>query len=291
MSGTGCVILNYNDAETTAKLVSGIRNYKCFDAVVVVDNNSSDGSYTALKKLCDEHVHVLPSGRNGGYGFGNNVGIRFCRETLGLDYCMIANPDVIFGERFAKRLIAFMDAHGDCALVSGRQKGAKASAWRETGVLGDALFNSMLLNRIFRPRYYPRGYCNRPVCEVYAIPGCLFLARLTALYEIGLYDEEFFLFEEEKVLAKKLKEKGWKNYLLTDISYTHNHSVSIRKNIKKIGRTKRLVLKSNRLYLKKYCQVRGITMALIRVYHEACVLENIVCSLTRRLAGKTVIRH
>ena len=282
MRGTGCVILNYNDAETTAKLVSGIRNYKCFDAIVVVDNNSSDGSYDELRKLCNEHIYVLSSGKNGGYGFGNNVGIRFCRETLGLDFCMIANPDVIFSERFAKKLIAFMNEQKDCALVSGKQKGAKASAWRETGVLGDALFNSMLLNRIFRPRYYPQGYFIRPVCEVYAIPGCLFLARLEALYEIGLYDEEFFLFEEEKILAKRLKEKGWKNYVLTDISYIHNHSVSIRKNIKKTGQIKRLVLKSNRLYLKKYCRVRGVTLALIRVYHEACVLESVLFTLMRR---------
>ena len=279
------MILNYNDAETTLKLVSGIKNYKCFDAIVVVDNNSTDGSFETLQQLQGGPVHVLSSGRNGGYGFGNNVGIRFCKEELGLDYCMIANPDVIFSERFARRLISFMEDHPDCALVSGRQKGAKASAWRETGVLGDALFNSMLFNRIFRPRYYPRGYfsVHRPVCEVYAIPGCLFLARISALYEIGLYDEEFFLFEEEKILAQKLKQKGWKSYLLTDVAYVHNHSVSIRKSIKKTGQMKRLVLKSNRLYLKKYCGVRGMTLALIRVYHEACVLENVICSLTRRL--------
>lgn len=283
MTKTGCVILNYNDYETTCSLLDKIKDFHCFEKIVLVDNCSTNDSYDHLSTYSNEKIVVLQSGKNGGYGFGNNYGIRYCSEHENLDYCLIANPDVVFSEEFVNRLTEFMDSHNDCALVSGKQVGPNASAWRETGVLGDLAFNNMLLNKLFKPRYYPDSYFKQKSCEVFAIPGCLFLARLSALYEIGLYDEEFFLFEEEKVLGKKLKKKGWKSYILTDSDYIHNHSVSIKKSIKKLGAAKRLVLKSNRLYLKKYCGVSSFAMPFIVVYHELCVLESILYSLARRI--------
>lgn len=285
MGRTGCVILNYNDYKTTSELVNLINNYNCFDAIVIVDNCSTDDSFIELSALKQRnHIYVLQSGKNGGYGFGNNVGIRFCKDELSLDYCLIANPDVIFEEGFVNTLVKFMDQTPNCALVSGKQCGINASAWKEVGVFGDLAFNSLLLNKIFKPRYYRKSYFERPICEVYAIPGCLFLARISALYDIGLYDEEFFLFEEEKVLAKKSKSKKWKSYIITQTSYIHNHSVSINKSIRKLGQSKRLVLESNRLYLKKYCNVGQIPMCFIRVFHEICVIESILYELVRRVA-------
>ena len=283
MSRTACIILNYNDAETAISLLEIIKEFDCFEYIVVVDNMSKDNSYRKLKQYESNKIHVILTDRNGGYGFGNNVGIRYCKESLKMDYCVIANPDVIFSHSFICALIKYMDKHNLCALVSGMQSGSGASAWRETSVFGDVIFNCMLLNKIIKPRYYPVEYYYRKECEVYAIPGCLFLARIEALYDIGLYDEEFFLFEEEKVIAKKLKNRKWKSVILTDYTYIHNHSVSIKKSIRRLGQGKRLVLQSNELYLKKYCGVKGFAMQGIKVFYFFCVLESIIYSLYRRI--------
>ena len=45
---TACIIVNYNDADTTIAQIRRIRNYKSLDAVVVVDNASTDGSAERL---------------------------------------------------------------------------------------------------------------------------------------------------------------------------------------------------------------------------------------------------
>ena len=283
MSKTGCVILNYNDYETTTKLINTIKDFSALDHIVIVDNNSTNNSYEMLKEYENNKIVVLQSGKNGGYGFGNNVGIKYCNEILGCDYCLISNPDVVFSNKFVRVLISFMDKNDKCGLVSGIQKGPNASAWKETSVVGDVIFNNMLLNKIFKPRYYPKEYFNRSVCKVYAVPGCLFLARIDALYDIGLYDEDFFLFEEEKILAKKLMNNGWKSYIVAKISYIHTHSVSINKSLRKLGEAKRVLLVSNRKYLKKYCGVRPCLLIFIRAFHEICILESILYSLYKRI--------
>ena len=72
-----CVILNYNDAETTEKLVKQIADYNVLHQIIVVDNASTDDSLERLKKLeADQpgRLHVLSADHNGGYGSGNNLG-------------------------------------------------------------------------------------------------------------------------------------------------------------------------------------------------------------------------
>ena len=272
-----CIILNYNDAETTKSLVRGISGYEIFHAIVVVDNMSTDDSFAALSQLKSDKVHVISSGFNGGYGYGNNAGIRYIQKHFDDDCFIIANPDVVFSEYTVEQLVDFMRARGDCGIVTGVQNGDRVtSVWKEVGVLGDQLFNSIVLNAIFHPRYYSDSYLQERICNVYAVSGCFFLARMKAFAEIGMYDEDFFLFEEEKCTAEKLKAAGWSSYLLTNLDFRHEHSVSIKKSIKKLGQAKAVVLKSNRLYLKKYKHVNSCVFPFIYLYHGLCFLEQAV---------------
>ncbi len=69
----GIVILNYNDSETTVKLLDMIKEYKILESIVVVDNNSTDNSYEVLKKFENNKIKVIKSKINKGYGYGNNI--------------------------------------------------------------------------------------------------------------------------------------------------------------------------------------------------------------------------
>ena len=48
---TGIVILNYNDYDTTYEMIQQIKNYKCLNHILIVDNKSTDRSYSKLKKF------------------------------------------------------------------------------------------------------------------------------------------------------------------------------------------------------------------------------------------------
>ena len=79
-----CVILNYNDAETTEKLVKQLADYDVLHQIIVVDNASTDDSLELLGKLELDanasqrgNVRVISADHNGGYGSGNNLGVRY----------------------------------------------------------------------------------------------------------------------------------------------------------------------------------------------------------------------
>ena len=93
-----CVILNYNDADTTGKLVRQIREYDSLNQIVVVDNASTDDSAERLKELEDEKVVVLAAESNRGYGAGNNLGVEYSFQISGATHVIIANPDTSFTE-------------------------------------------------------------------------------------------------------------------------------------------------------------------------------------------------
>ena len=94
-----CVIINFNDAETTAALVKRIQSYDCIRSVLVVDNCSTDDSLEKLNELEDRNkIVVLKTEYNGGYGYGNNFGVRYAYEVLGERNVLIVNPDVTFSE-------------------------------------------------------------------------------------------------------------------------------------------------------------------------------------------------
>ncbi len=155
-----CVIVNYNDADTTERLVRKICGYRSLDAVVVVDNGSTDGSEGRLRALAGETVGetsgeladgpieavseksagepergqdlhearqqqrivVLAAGKNGGYGAGNNKGITYSCRELGMDHVLVANPDVEFSERTVARLSRLLTSHPELGAVSARMQ-------------------------------------------------------------------------------------------------------------------------------------------------------------------------
>lgn len=100
----GCVVLNYNDADTTLDLLKRIEPMEIIDQIVLVDNKSTDNSLERLKEQESNKVHVVCAKKNGGYGSGNNVGIGYLRKNYSCDYIIIANPDVIFNESVTKKI-------------------------------------------------------------------------------------------------------------------------------------------------------------------------------------------
>ena len=94
----GVVILNYNDSETSIKLISSLEKYDIVNRIVIVDNCSTDDSFTILSQNTSSKVEVVKSARNGGYGYGNNYGIRYLNETVHPSHILIANPDVEIAE-------------------------------------------------------------------------------------------------------------------------------------------------------------------------------------------------
>lgn len=274
----GCVVLNYNDADTTLDLLKRIEPMEIIDQIVLVDNKSTDNSLERLKEQESNKVHVVCAKKNGGYGSGNNVGIEYLRKNYSCDYIIIANPDVIFDESVIKKMINEFDE--DTVIVAPLTLDSKKErqlpiAWKVPTVKDYFLFSSIVLNKIFKPFQYPTQFFNTDICEVDCVQGCLFMLN-NSLIEDKLYDENIFLFFEESCIGKQFKDKGYKTKLLMNVDYIHNHSVSINKAFNSEARKRKITLDSFYTYFEDYYSLSGFTKGIMRIYKKFIYIENYI---------------
>ncbi len=266
-----CIILNYNDSTTTEKLVQLIKDYDELDSIVLVDNCSTDNSATVLERLEGGKVHFIPADRNGGYGYGNNLGIRYAYERLQATHVLVANPDVEVSQECIRALMKTFQQVEGCGVAAPMTKGpdgkTQLSSWKLMGLAGDLLDTGIITRRLFK-----RWLTDRPlvvdsgVSYVDAVPGSLFMADCAVLMDCGLYDENVFLYYEEKILGFKLRSKGYKTVLLQNQSYIHHHSVSIDKNVKSILKKQALLHESKLYYYIHYLKINRLQVWLTKAF-------------------------
>lgn len=254
------IVLNYNDATSTIKYVNMIKNYKCIDKIIVVDNLSPDNSYKKLKKLSDSKVDVIISDGNKGYAYGNNFAIRYLNEKYGeYKYIAISNPDVDVPEDSYNKCLKFLDKNDDVAIAAPRMydindKPHPLSGWKLRSLKGDIMDSSLLLTEIFqRPHIecYSSDYLNQDVAFVDCIAGSFFIIRHSMFKDVGYFDEGTFLYFEEDILGNKLRKQNYKNVVLNTCKFNHYESVTIDKNMNFMKKYKNLQ-KSKRYYHKNY---------------------------------------
>lgn len=160
-----CVILNFNDGETVARLVHMIHDYDYLEKIVLVDNHSTDDSWEQLQVLKDEKVELIRTEKNGGYGYGNNTGIRYAIEHNGATHVLVANPDVVFSESCVIHMARVYGNHPDAGVVTASiqdenlGKGRGRNGWKLHGFVGELLSMEPVCRRVFNHFLnYPRSY-------------------------------------------------------------------------------------------------------------------------------------
>lgn len=262
-----CVILNYNDAPTTISLVRLIKDYALLDYIVVVDNCSTDNSWEQLQHYKSDKIHVIQSPRNGGYGSGNNYGLRYSSEILNADYSIVANPDVQFDEDCVEKFLQTLQEDASVAVVSARQSNSPDCAWKNCSTMQYILATSLFFEVRLKIRSYSSSFFNGlNSVPVFAVPGSLLMVDLKKMLQYGMYDEDFFLYYEEPILAQKFANAGLKTILRLDCSYIHDHHVSISKTYHRWSQQHTILLKSAELFLRKYKKANWLQMTFAKMW-------------------------
>lgn len=254
------IVVNYNDAITTIKFVNYIKDYDCVDKIVIVDNSSSDDSVIHLNHIVNEHIKLIVSSCNSGYAAGNNLGIKYAKEQWNPELICIANPDIIVEKNTIKKIADFIRKHSDagivsCIMIDGNGK-EQVSAWKQPN-FWDCILDGMFLVKQVWVKYNSYGGNGNEI-KVDVIPGSFFICRLALLNAISYFDENTFLYYEENILSYKVKMKGKQNYLLGNLVYIHNHSITINKNIKSLCEKLKIAYKSRKIYCYNYLKIGKI---------------------------------
>ena len=280
MSKIGMVILNYNDYETTSNYIDMIKNYKSINYIVVVDNNSTDGSYEKLSKINSNKIKIIKTDKNKGYAYGNNFGINYLNENNDVDYIIISNPDIEVDEKVIKKLQKDMDNNDDISIVCPviNQLEEKIRGWRLPTIKDEILLNINYIQRKVKKKlnYNEEKYSGH-FTKVDVVPGCFFMIRKDIMKLIGNFDEATFLYYEENILGQKLKNIDKKSYIDNEVSVTHNLSVSVDKSFNTIKKYK-MLKQSQKYFVKNYLNANIFDMMLLGLtYYISLGVSYVIC--------------
>ena len=205
MNRTAIILLNWNSYEHTANCIRSLQ--KCagegFD-IIVVDNGSQDGSIQKLQQEFDQ-VIFLTYETNHGFVGGNNRGFQY---ALGknYEYVMMLNNDVFVERFFMHHLINYMDFHPEAGAIQPKIffNNDRTKIWN-----GGSKYASWLGWTYSKNYMRGQGNLQRTLHEVDWITGCALLVRSSILKEIGLLNENFFIYYEDVDLSFRIKHAGY----------------------------------------------------------------------------------
>ncbi len=222
------IILNYKTAGLVKYCLAGLfKEIGDFDfEVVVVDNASNDGCLQMVKANWPQ-VKTVSLENNKGYAAGNNAGIRVATG----EYVMILNPDVAVLEGGVKKLVQFMDENTAVGLAAPKLNNPDGSTQMSTFTFPNfwlPIFRRTPLGFMKSAKKQVKKYLmvdwdhnsNRPVDWV--LGACL-IARRKSLEQVGLLDEDYFLYVEDTDWCRRFWQKGWQVYYVADVAMVHFH--------------------------------------------------------------------
>lgn len=290
------IIVSFNDSDCTTKYVEKIEKYNLIDKIVVVDNMSTTtGAFENLKKLECEKVKVLQSDKNGGYDYGNNLGIKYLQNNNEqFDYYIISNPDIDVSEEAIRKCLDELEKNESVAVAAPRMfnkdmKPIRRSAWKMRTFGLDVIHSTRVLELIFykllRNGEYSSKEFEKDILEVEAISGAFFIIKSKILNEIGLLDENVFLFYEEDILAKKLAERNLKTISINTDKFIHYESQTIGKSLTYYKKMKQLFI-SKMYYQKKYNKINSIQVFIFHLLYFFRKIELIIEIPVRKILHK-----
>ncbi len=273
------LILNYVDYETTQELVNRIKSYKSIAHICIVDNASPNESFEQLQNNCCDKIDVIQTPKNGGYGYGNNYGIKYLYEKYKSKYILLCNPDISITDVVIGHLENFLKNNNSYAIVAPAMLDRNGIRQKNTAFKIGSVFEyimsfGMLYSKVFKPGEYQLSTkINCEVIDVEAVAGSLFLLDTTKMIDNIMYDENVFLYCEERILGMKCKEANFKIALLPQYTFIHNHSVSISKTVDSEVKKRRLMNKSAMYVIKNYYKANLFEILLGKIMMSISIGE------------------
>jgi GT2 family glycosyltransferase len=250
---------------------SGLRS--TFD-VVAVDNGSTDGSQEMLRKEFPE-VKLIQNDHNAGLGKASNQGIEATRGR----YVLLLNNDTIVNGPSFDAMVDFLGKHPEVAAVGGQllnPDGTVQSCYNDFPTLREEFLIATRLGDRLWPGY-PSNVTDTQVRSVDWMTSACLMLRRDALDQVGLLDEQYFIYGDETDLQYRLKKAGWQMYYLPQATTIHYGGGSMNR----WGR-RRMVYRGKMLFFQKnYGPVRtgalrvmlaGLSIAKIGIWGVAFVL-------------------
>ena len=271
------IIVSFNTREILFRCLESIKQHtqEISYEVIVVDNASEDGTAQATIERFPE-VTVIANDDNRGFSAANNQGIAVSKGRK----IALLNPDTLLTENSFQKIFRYLQEHSEFSIlgsgiVDENNQPCPIRLWEDTPQ--DAAWKILGL-------YNPSKELQRmgDMQEALVISGCCFVIRRELFEEIGLLDENYFLYNEEDDFCRRARQHGKRICFFPETSIQHLHGKSTHQP----EHRERVIVetyKSNLYFYSKHysCAWNIILRSLYKVTFLAGLIRSAFRHLTR----------
>jgi GT2 family glycosyltransferase len=237
------IIVNYNTKDLTKKSIQSVldKTEGIEYEIIIVDNDSQDGSLEDLKKNFQNKITIIQSKKNLGFGRANNLGIKYATGK----YIFLLNSDTELINNAIKIFYDYMEQNEQVGVCGGNLYDANYKPEHSYRLFKDNLFSYFLYNYLYLFHYYliykitkkKRNYLefnySNKVVDVGFITGADMFIRKNVLSKSGLFDENIFMYGEDSDLNFRIRNLGYSIKSIPQAKIFHYGSKSL-KNVTKM---------------------------------------------------------
>jgi hypothetical protein len=219
------IIVSWNTCDLLAQCLQSVEENAVNEGrfsveTFVVDNASTDGSSLMVRERFP-HVHLIENEENVGFARANNQAIP---QSTGR-YVVLLNSDTeVFPGAF-RAMVAFMDAHpeaGGCGSMLLNADGTLQPSCHPMLTPEREFWRLMFLDQIWpKATYAQTRWDSSTPHQVEVIKGACFMLRRETLNQVGLLDDQYFMYTEEMDLCRRLLEVGWTLWWVPEAKVKH----------------------------------------------------------------------
>lgn len=232
------IIVSFNTKNLTVDCIRSIfaNPPKSKFEVIVIDNNSDDGSVEEIKKHYKNKLALIENHSNVGFSRANNQGIKVSKG----EHVLLLNSDTYFEDNSLQRLINIAD-NSDYSVIGIRLLNGDHTIQPScfnipttTRAIKHYVFGKNILSK-----YYPEG---EGLLEVESVVGAAMLIRRSVIDKIGYLDERFFFYYEDLEYCKRVRNHKLKVYYFPKAFVIHLHGSSGK------GKTSPYLIQSSKIF-------------------------------------------
>lgn len=228
------IIVTYKSAAMTIDCLRSIEAERSSPGLavraVVVDNASGDADTIGRAVAASgwqSWVTLVTSERNGGFAYGNNVGIRTACAHGSPGYLHLLNPDTVLRPGAIRALVDFLERHPAVGIAGGAFENLDGSEWkvafRFPSLLGELEQGARIgvLSRLLRGHVVAMTMAGTPARRVDWVSGASMMVRRRVVEAIGGLDEGFFLYFEETEFCYRARQAGFSTWYVPASQVMH----------------------------------------------------------------------
>ena len=233
------VILNFNGWDMSIKCLDSLARSQYPNIATYLIDNASQLDLTAQINSRFPLATIIRNELNLGFSKGVNVGLRAALEQ-GFDYVWVLNNDTTVSTDTLKELVAFAEADADIGIVGCVLVEDSSNRLIQSWGGGTINLTTGIVRHVKKAA---------PVKSLDYINGASMLLRYNALKDVGLFDENYFMYWEDIDLSMRMRAHGWQLGVAKNAVVNHMVSATIGRNS---WNRRRIYLRSAKIFLNRY---------------------------------------